>query len=421
MSQRSRGLAACALLATMPMAASAADSIDVLRYALSGGTPNVDVRARYEHAEQDNALTLANAYTVRARLGYTTGKWNDLDLLTEFEGTFPFGPEAYNSGTNGKTTRVTIADPKGTELNQFMLRYSGLTGNVFKLGRQRLLLDTQRFVGNVGWRQNEVTFDSATWVNTQLAKTTVSASYLARVNTVSYTGYQLNGYLFNAAYAPVQEVNVVAYAYLLDFSSTSPGATSCTFAASNTQQRVIQRCDSQTYGLRESGTIPLDPVKLLYAIEVAHQNHYKDAPGAVSAPYYLGEFGATAYGVTAKLGYEVMGGDGVYGFQTPLATLHAFDGWADMFLNTPIKGLRDAYLRAEGDVPFVGVKLLGFYHDFRSDSGRDKLGTELDVQAVKSINDSFSVMLKLAQFNSSTNLAPFVDTRKLWAQAEYKF
>lgn len=424
MAQRNGWMAACALLAAAPMAATAADSIDVLKYALSGGTPSVDVRARYEHVEQDNALNLANAYTVRARLGYTTGKWNDLDLQTEFEGTFPFGPEAYNSGTNGKTTRATIADPKGTELNQFVLRYTGLAGNVFKLGRQKIILDNQRFVGASGWRQNEVTFDAASLVNTQIPKTTITAAYLARVNTFSYTGQQLNGYLFNAAYAPMQEINVVGYAYLLDYSATSPGATSCAIAAtaaSNFQQSSTQRCDTQTYGVRATGTIPLDPVKLLYTAEYAHQNHLMDAPGVVSADYMLGEIGALAYGVTTKLGYEVLGGDDTYGFQTPLATLHAFNGWADLFLNTPVKGLRDAYVSAAGDVPVVGVKLLGFYHDFRADSGRDKIGTELDLQAVKPINDNFSVMLKLAQFNSSTNIAPFVDTRKIWAQAEYKF
>ena len=420
MSQRYGWMAGCALLAAAPMAVTAADSIDVLRYALSGGTPSLDLRARYEHVEQDNALNLANAYTVRARLGYTTGKWNDLDLLTEFEGTFPLGPEAYNTGVNGKTTFATIADPKGTELNQFMLRYTGLAGNVFKLGRQKLILDNQRFVGNSGWRQNEVSFDAATLVNTQIPKTTLTASYLSRVNTFSYTGYQLNGYLFNAAYAPMQQINVTGYGYVLDFSSTSPGATSCTFAALNTQQSVTTRCDSQTYGVRANGTIPLDPVKLLYTAEYAHQNHYKDASGKVHAPYYLGEVGVLAYGVTTKLGYEVMGGNGTYGFQTPLATLHAFDGWADLFLNTPIKGLKDAYVRVEGDAP-LGIKLLGFYHDFRTDAGRDKLGTELDLQSIKPINDSLSVMLKLAQFNSSTNKAPFVDTRKIWAQAEYKF
>lgn len=421
MSQRYGWMAACALLAAAPMTASAAQSIDLLRYALSGGTPNLDVRARYEHVEQDNALTLANAYTVRARLGYTTGKWNDLDVLTEFEGTFPIGSESYNSTVNGNATRAVIADPKGTELNQLALGYSGLAGNVFKLGRQRLVLDNQRFIGNVGWRQNEQTYDGLTWVNTQIPKTKLTAAYLSRINTIFYTGQQIDGYVFNAAYAPMQEINLTGYGYVLDYSR---GATSCAAAAtaaSNFQQSATTRCDSQTYGLRATGTIPLDPVKLVYAAEYAHQNHLEDAPAAVSADYYLGEFGAVAYGVTTKLGYQVMGGDDSYGFQTPLATLHAFDGWADMFLNTPVKGLRDAYISAAGDVPFIGVKLLGFYHDFRADSGRDKLGTELDFQAVKPINDSFSVMFKLAQFNSSTNIAPFVDTRKLWVQAEYKF
>jgi hypothetical protein len=414
--------ASCAMLLAAPMMSSAADSIDTLRYAFSGGTPNVDVRARWEHAEQDNALTLANAYTVRARLGYTTGKWNDLDLLTEFEGTFPLGAEAYNSGPggNGKTSRVVVADPKGTELNQFMLRYAGIPGTVLKLGRQKLILDNQRFVGNVGWRQNEATFDAFTAVNTLLPKTTLSYSYLSRVNTISYTGYQLNGHLLNLAYALAPQLNLIGYGYLLDFDNTSPGATSCSFAAANAQQKVITRCDSQTYGLRASGAFPFAAFKLLYTAEYAHQNHYKNAPGAVGASYYLAEFGAASHGVTAKLGYEDMGGDGSYSFQTPLATLHAFDGWADLFLNTPVKGIRDAYARVEGDAP-LGLKLLGFYHDFRSDQGHDKLGTELDLQAIKPINDNFNVMLKYAHFNSAANAAPFVDTRKAWLQAEYKF
>ena len=37
----------------------------------------------------------------------------------------------------------------------------------------------------------------------------------------------------------------------------------------------------------------------------------------------------------------MLGSDGgVAAFQTPLATLHAFNGWADLFLTTPARGLR---------------------------------------------------------------------------------
>lgn len=397
----SLGYAVCSAAMMLASGTAMADSFDVLRYALSGGTPNMDVRGRWEHVGQDNVLDAADAYTVRARLGYTTGKWNDLDMLTEFEGTFPFGPEAYNSTINGKTTRSTIGDPKGTELNQLSLRYAGLAGNVFKLGRQRFILDNARFIGNSGWRQNETTFDAFTAVNTQISKTTLTYAYLSRVDDKNYTDYKLDGQVFNATYAAAPELNLVGYAYLFDFA-----------------QNLATRRDTQTYGMRATGAMPFSTFKLLYTAEYAHQNHYKDSPGAVSAKYLLTELGASSHGVAAKLGYEVLGSnDGAYGFQTPLATLHAFQGWADLFLNTPANGMRDAYLKLDADAP-AGIKLTGFYHDFRADHGGAKYGTEYDAQAVKVINDNVSVTAKYASYRADTMS---VNTEKLWLQAEYKF
>ena len=47
-----------------------------------------------------------------------------------------------------------------------------------------------------------------------------------------------------------------------------------------------------------------------------------------------------------RSGYELLGSDGVtVAFSTPLATLHAFEGWADKFLATPAAGITDS-LRA---------------------------------------------------------------------------
>ena len=48
--------------------------------------------------------------------------------------------------------------------------------------------------------------------------------------------------------------------------------------------------------------------------------------------------------VTVKAAYESLEGNGARGFSTPLATLHAFQGWADVFLNTPADGVDDASL-----------------------------------------------------------------------------
>lgn len=421
MKGRGRSLIVAALLSSCgPALAFAADSVGSLGDALQGGKVSVDLRARWEHVGQDNALDAANAYTLRGRLGYTTGQWNKLDLLSEFSGTFLLGADTYNSGLNGKTTRSLVADPKGTQLNQLSLHYTGLEGNDFRIGRQRLLLDNQRFVGNSDWRQSETTFNALTALNTQLPDTKLTYVYLNRVNDKNFTSFRLNGHLLNAAYSVSPQLNLVAYAYLLDFGHSPATATICSFATVNSQQKAIQRCDSQTYGLRASGTVPFDALKLLYTAEYAHQNHLADAPSAVGAGYYLAEIGAATHGVTAKLGYEVLQGDGNYSFQTPLATLHAFNGWADMFLNTPAKGLRDAYVRIDGDVPF-GIKAIGTYHDFRADDDSQKLGSEVDLQIAKSFGKSLSLLAKYADFNSSTNAAPFVDTRKFWLQAQYKF
>ena len=58
-------------------------------------------------------------------------------------------------------------------------------------------------------------------------------------------------------------------------------------------------------------------------------------------------------------GYELLGSDdGKVAFNTPLATKHKFNGWADKFLGTPKEGLEDVYLTAKGKVSGVnGLQL----------------------------------------------------------------
>src|SRR3546814_12023345 len=54
--------------------------------------------------------------------------------------------------------------------------------------------------------------------------------------------------------------------------------------------------------------------------------------------------------------YEVLGSDaGVFAFQTPLATLHKFQGWADLFLTTPSAGVRDLNFTLTKKFPAIPV------------------------------------------------------------------
>lgn len=426
-----RQLSAYVAVAVLGLSApviEAADSLETLRYAFSGGTPNLDVRLRYESAEQGEgvptglALEEADAVTLRTRLGYTTGKWNAFDLMVELEdvhklsGDFNDCPAGvsplFSDECSGKTTHSVIADPSVTELNQAWLRYAGLPDTVLKYGRQRLILDNARFIGNVGWRQNEMTYDGFNVVNTSLPKITINYSNLSNANNFFGGNFQLEGDLLNVGWAPSEKFNLTAYYYALDFENNLAGPQAL-------------RPDNKTVGLRASGAVPFEPVKFLYAVEVASQNQYKDAVEAVDADYSLLEGGVVYLPFTVKLGYEVLGsnGDGTYGFQTPLATLHAFQGWADLFLKTPNTGMKNPYLSLGAVVE--KFNFLAVYHDFKADEGGNHFGDEIDLSVARPINDNLSLMLKYADFKVDENDAsaanPLRDTEKLWLQAEYKF
>ena len=114
-----------------------------------------------------------------------------------------------------------------------------IPGTTLTLGRQRVLLDDQRFVGNVGWRQNEQTFDAFRVVNKSVKNLVLDATYLNRVNRVfgedSPQGtYQGDTVLLNAATRRLGKFT--GFGYLLEFDpivgvprrrTTRPRPTAC--------------------------------------------------------------------------------------------------------------------------------------------------------------------------------------------------
>ncbi|CAM2779974.1 hypothetical protein PSDI105340_03340 [Pseudoalteromonas distincta] len=123
------------------------------------------------------------------------------------------------------------------------------------------------------------------------------------------------------------------------------------------------------------------------------------------------------------MGIESLGSDsGDYGFAAPLATMHKFNGWADMFLSTPTQGLDDTYISLNGKA--FGGKWLMAYHSFDANeqsNGVDDLGRELNVQYVKSINKTYTVGAKYADYSAGDTAANKVDTQKLWVWMSAKF
>jgi hypothetical protein len=389
--------------------------------ALRNFKPIVDARMRYENVDQEPLAEEAEANTLRLRLGFETGKLWKTSLLAEGEFVWPFdGDYRGDNAVATNTAYPVVADPETYEVNRLQLTNTALPGTTLTLGRQRIVLDDQRFVGNVGWRQNEQTFDALRIINKPLAALTLDVTYLNQVNRVfgpdSPQGrFEGDGYLGNFAYqTPIGKVT--AFGYVLDFDSIPVPRVP---AAMNPI-----RSSTETYGLRFAGERPLGKFKLGYAASYATQEDYGENPFTFDLDYYLAELTGTFRQFSLTLGQEVLEGNGTVGFATPLATLHKFNGWADKFLVTPANGIDDRYASLGFAQKGMGL-LESFsatlaYHTYESERLALDLGDELNVQ-VQAKYKRFLGTVKYADYDAQPIAATlaYQDTVKYWVMLDF--
>jgi hypothetical protein len=374
-----------------------------LRTALTSGDWWIRLRLRYEDVDEDAFSSDAHALTLRTVLGYETGAWHGFSALLEFEDVTPIPEDdAYNSTTNGETDRPVIADPDGTEVNQVFLRYVLEDVGSARVGRQKITLDNLRWIGDSAWRQNEQTYDAASAEFGLPGKVRGFYAYLDNVNRVngedSAVGDARTGSHLVHLERPFEGWGKLSlYDYYLDFDSSA-----------------FVGFSSNTLGARFAGLHPLDEdFELNYALEFANQTDVGDNPGDLDEDYYLAEFGGRAGLFSGGIGYEVLGGDGAAAVQTPLASFHPFNGYADKFTVTPDDGLRDLYVHAGAKVGKGSLR--AFWHDFQADSGSDEYGDELDLVFTWPLAKDVTGGLKYADY-SADDFA--TDTRKAWIWVE---
>jgi len=414
-SQRNAGRIAPGLvvLALVSIGQARADNDVSLKSAVSGTKLILDTRLRTEDVDQAGIANDAHATTLRARLGFETGKAWGTSLLVEGEAVVPlendYRPDPL---VPEMVTYPVVADPESYEFNRVQLMNTSIPGTTLTLGRQRILLDDQRFVGNVGWRQNEQTFDAFRIVNKSIKNLVLDATYLNQVNRVfgedSPQGdYQGDSALLNASYQ-TKIGKITGFGYLLDFEPLAgvPAAV---------------RDATSTYGLRFAGEAPVGKVKLAYMASWATQSGYADNPLSFDVDYVLAEVTATFKQFGLGGGMEVLEGNGAKGFTTPLATLHKFQGWADKFLTTPVNGIEDTYINAIANLKAVGgMDTLGIvlsYHDYEAEHISADYGSEWNASIAAKLK-KVSFMLKYADYSQGV-LPSARDTEKLWMQIEF--
>ncbi len=369
------------------------------------------VQSRYRHESvDDEAFTRdAQADTLRVRAGYTFNFGSGWSSLIEGEGVAELN-DKFNSGANRQTQFPVVLDPRSLEVNQAWVDWNSPTWGM-RIGRQRINLDNQRFIGSGGWRQNEQTIDAAQlrWKSSNAANLTDVQLFLlgtihrsAGDNAVMPLARErkLDGKLLRVQ-QNISTGSLVGYGYFIE-------------------DRDVRQDSTRTLGLRWSSAWPLavDPWKFGVTLEAAQQEVYAAATGG-DTRYLLVEPRIERGPLIFRFGWERLGAATGRAFQTPLATLHAFNGWADKFLVTPLAGLVDTYASAQGgfsiaDKPATWqVKA----HDFKSDDGAD-YGTEWDASFGLTVRPGLMLLAKAADYNSDGFAR---DTTKLWFQAEWNF
>ncbi|MGB1541558.1 MAG: alginate export family protein, partial [Cycloclasticus sp.] len=365
------------------------------------GKLTLDTRLRYEDVDDDSAAKDADAFTLRARLGYLTPDFAGFKAFAELESTVPLGDREYRDLRGHGAGYSVIADPDNNELNRGWISYSGFEDTLIKFGRQRIIFDNARFVGNVGWRQNEQTFDALTLANTSLQDTKIVVGYIDTIKTILGTNVEADIPLVNVKYSGLPFGDLSAYGYFIDYDDSTA-------------------IDRDTIGLRFKGATAIsDSVKVLYTAEYAQQEIDRATLSDEEVDYYFLEGGLSFAGITAKISHEVQEGSNGVSFRTPLGTNHAFNGWADQFLGTPGDGLEDTFVTLSTKV--AGVKLALIYHEFDAEDSSIDYGDELDFVAVKKINSQLTVLAKYATYSRGDVASGKSDKDKFWLQAEMKF
>jgi hypothetical protein len=387
--------------------------------------------------------------SLRTALGYSTARFHGFYSRVQFEATsrlnndnatnldddvtFPPGLAA----SRIKEGHSIIPDNPNKDINEAYFGWrsasgcpnapAGCNGNTtVKIGRQQIIQ----------------TYDAARIDNTSINNLSASYVYLNQVRRTFGTDSAFNkfdmspSHLINIDYKTPWG-NLTGYGYLLDFDDNN--RTPWREGDGTPGTPGIANFDSRTFGLRFTGKHPFnEKFSLLYQLEYANQDPYEDADNALDDnDYYLAELGGAfklwKSPVVVKAGYEVLEGNGTNALQTPLATVHAFNGWNDKFVGgpggtaTPPGGLEDTYAAVvvKGILSsYIGPSKLVFqYHDFQANDsvgGVNDYGTEWGVLFAKPFGKEWLGLVKYDSFDDGNDGFSY-DTDKWWVMAQYKF
>lgn len=399
--------------------ASAKDGINIFNDVEMKG----QLRQRYETISVDTPNTVrGNSFTNRTHLSVKAGLLNieNLSATIGVQSVNNFGYTNYSTPGNpifnsdGKRYDTVV------EKQQAMLSEASLDYKVGKtdlhVGRSQINLDNQRFIGTVGWRQTERSYDTVHVRNNDIENLDIFVAYVyGFAGVVNTTTTETNSIFMHANYKVNDALNITAYNYML-------------------------ASQHDTIGFYLDGKFDLG-AKFDYRAEYAIQRDatmdLRNDNVQADASYFNLDLGANLSGLLVGVNYEVLSGstgtDGKTNFNPNLGTNHKFNGWADVFYvgnRGPQSGLRDANVRLGYKAKGFG-KFLAIYHNFTADTikgaNSSDLGTEINFLYVNKIPgvNGLSCLFKYASYFQGDDANGWNmshdDRNVAWAQLDYKF
>ncbi len=376
-----------------------------------------DARIRYQTVQQENLDENAQALTLRAKGGVEVEVSDLFSALIEIEGSEQLIDD-FNDTVNGRFDVPTILDVETIELNRLQLQSEIIPKTRVTLGRQTFALDNWRFLGDWKFRQNDQTID-ALRIETSIGKGRANLGYFNKVhrhfgNDSPVGEFAGDSYVLNFSHpVPIGQVSLFHYAFDLGTGNSS--------APVNTLSNV-------TTGIRWHGRRNWDKFGIAWDASVARQSDFADNPNDYKALYADLGVNLEYEDLQLSVGVESLGSDDGVAVQTPLGSLHGFQGVTDRFFRTPADGLRDYHTGLKYDVgnigPFERIQARAGYHWFKSDRNVRDYGRELNFGLSGKIKD-VTLLFEYGDFNSrapATDTGLFVsDADSLTLSASYSF
>lgn len=376
-------------------------------------------RARWESIDIDGES--ADASTIKSRAGVHYNLSENLKAFLQVDSVVSLNQGRHSDGVD-QSSDPTIADPAGTELNQANLMFRWQGGEAI-LGRQRMVLGDHRFIGDVGFRQNDQTYDALLLKYSMLSASQLSVAYIRNVHRIFgdragqrlskddrrfseldgvrpsalLGNHRVDGVLIDARIREWDHIELSSYGY--DIYNYDHAAFSNTTVGAEGQYRK-----------------KVAEIKLSAAVELAVQNQPDQKTTGI--PYHKVSTSLQYKKVQMGLRHEQLSQKNGVAFITPLATVHKFQGWADQFLLTPSVGLIDNSISVKWRSRPWTVDAR--YHWFKSQRSSFAIAEEADVDFIFSPNRKHEFKIRIADFKPSKGQSIKTDSvKKLFVMYAY--